>query len=250
MRRSTHLARVFLNVGLVGVGVLLGWLFIANRAASPWASAAQNTQPAVQSSEARAGYDPLSLAEKDRALALGRPALEAAAREAAGSKAALRLEMLRVERHQEDKATYARGEWTRRADVWVYAYGQDVLYQATVALEAGVVDRIEAVRGVQPPLTANETAQAFQIALNDAQTGAAIRAQFQQIKGETLQRAEQLQVAAVVFHSDSTSDATLANAGCGPRRCAQLLINTPDGVQLSVLPTVDLSQARIVAVKP
>lgn len=189
----------------------------------------------------RSGYDPLSAEEQQRALSAARGAPAVASRLAA----APRTEVLLVERHEEEKAVYARGSWPRRADVYIYDYGKDALIHTVVDLKSGEAETVRADRGIQLPLTRAEMRRALEIALGDGRTGPAIRGQFRQTSGALLRGADQLRGQGLVFRAASQPDqARGAAAACGVHRCVQLMLSTPDGAGLPILPVVDLSTGK------
>ena len=87
-------------------------------------------------------------------------------------------EVLLVERHQEDKQTYAQGRWPRRADVYVYRYADDTLIRQVYNMDTNQVDQVDQVLGVQLPLTEAESQRALAIALADATMRPQLNAEF------------------------------------------------------------------------
>lgn len=202
---------------------------------------AGQTRASNQTKAPRTGFDPLSVAEQEKALGTARSA-PAVARVLRSTP---RTEVLLVERHEEEKSTYKRGTWPRRADVYIYDYDKDELVHSVVDVRTGRVDRVETLRGVQLPLTAAETARAVRIAMQDARVGASIRAQYKQITGQDLARPGEIKSQALIFRADAQPDATRGAAtACGAHRCAQLLLSTPNGQALTVLPVIDLSAGK------
>lgn len=192
----------------------------------------------------RTGFDPLSGDEQSqaRALALQHPEV------AQAMEAASRSELLLIERHEETKAVMQSGQWPRRADVFVYVYDSDSLFQVIVNLDTRVIDSVERSQDVQLPLTPGETARAFQLLLADAPVKANIAAQYQAITGQALTRPDrQLKFRALIYRADAQPNANPGAAACGPHRCAQFLLTTQDDVVINLLPIVDLSLGQLVS---
>jgi hypothetical protein len=188
------------------------------------------------------GYDPLTEAEIEtvRQEALADPAV---ARQLDGLA---RQELLLIERHQEDKAVYERGNWDRRADVFVYNYDSDALIHVIYNLSAGQVDSVNSSQGDQLPLTANEVDQAITIAFNDGQLRPLLNEEFGRVSGGELSSPEQVEIKAFTFHASSLPEMELgAAAGCGVNRCAQLLIFTRESVTFELLPVINLSSQQV-----
>ena len=210
------------------------------------------------------GYDPLTPAEQSRALQAlqgagtvmqGLKVPDTAARTGAapagGTAAAPAEEVLLVERHQEDKQTYAQGRWPRRADVYVYRYADDTLIRQVFNIDTNQIEQVDQVQGVQPPLTAAESQRALAIALADAQARPLLNAEFRLIMQQDLVSGDQLILKAMTFHADSAPGRELGEAAqCGIKRCAQLLLAAGDNVALQVIPIVDLSSGKVVQALP
>jgi hypothetical protein len=219
---------------------------------------------------AAVGYDPLTPAEQAGALqnlqrkgtiAQGVQLPDAAARSmttagattgaAAGVPPMPAEEVLLVERHQEDKQTYAQGRWPRRADVYVYRYADDTLIRQVYNFDTNQVDQVDQVLGVQLPLTEAETQRALAIALADAAMRPQLNAEFRYITQQDLVSADQLILKAMTFHADAAPGQDLgAAAQCGVKRCAQLLLAAGDNVALRLIPIVDLSSGAAVQALP
>jgi hypothetical protein len=193
----------------------------------------------------RTGSDPLSQAEQEMVLLEVRRQAPAMNRQL---RQARRSELLLVERHQESKEAIRRGVSVRRADTFIYLYDTDTLLHAVVNLEKRAVESLETVRGVQLPLTQNETAQAKKMVLEDAKVGRAIREEYQSMTREALKSPEkELQVRALIFTANGQPNvARGAAAKCGQQRCAQLLLSTQDDVVINLLPIINLSTGQVV----
>ena len=215
---------------------------------------------------AAVGYDPLTPAEQARALQslqskgaiaqnLVLPDVAAQSVTAAGAADGVppgpAEVVLLVERHQEDKQTYAQGRWPRRADVYVYRYTDDTLVRQVYNMETNQVDQLDQVQGVQLPLTEAESQRALAIALADATMRLQLDAEFRLITQQDLVSADQLILKAMTFHADAAPGQDLgAAAQCGAKRCAQLLLAAGDNVALRVIPIVDLSSGAVVQALP
>jgi hypothetical protein len=238
-----QLHRRLRNVALVAVGFALALGLRASGAIEVIPAAAQ-VAPAAQigpTAGRRQGLDPLGDDEIKRGLAL----TGAGASLTAGLPGVTKREVLLVQRHPETKADMLRGSWPRRADVFVYAYGADVLARGVVNLDTGRVDETTHERGVQLPPTAGEAAAALQLLLADPTTGPRLRDHVRPL------RPEQLSARAAVFRADAQPDRVPPGAAsCGAHRCVQLLLATPDGAALPFTPVVDLSAGRAVALAP
>ena len=193
-------------------------------------------------------YTPLDSQELlgARAAAEARAGLRSGARSRSGAQGASTTEVLLVERRDESKEKYEDGDWTRRADVYIYDYSNDTLRHSIVDVESGRVDSEEILQGVQLPLTEGEVQRALGIAFGDQATVQAIEGRYREISGEILESPEQLEVKAFVFLSDSKPEGLNPEAqACGVHRCAQLLLYTKDRVVIEVQAIVDLSTGRV-----
>ena len=208
------------------------------------------------------GYDSLTPAEQERALqalqqsgkamrGLQLPAAAALGMTTDGVPTTPAEEILLVERHQEDKQTYAQGRWPRRADVYIYRYADDTLIRQVYSMETNQVDQVDQVQGVQLPLTETESRRALAIALADPKVRPLLDAEFRSITQQELIAADQLTVKAMAFHADAAPGQDLGMAAqCGKKRCAQLLLAAGDNVALQVIPVVDLSSGAVVQALP
>lgn len=158
-------------------------------------------------------------------------------------------QLLWVERHPEEKEVRLAGSWDRRADVFVYDYDGDRLLTAVVNLTEERIDGLTESRGTQLPLSLAEVEMATTIAFDDPQLRPEMDREFRRIQGETLRGPEQLNIKTFVFHESAMPNVAPAGAaGCGIRRCVQLLIYTTDDVVFETLPIVDLSRRRVAGV--
>lgn len=194
------------------------------------------------------GYDPLTPAEETTAeqLALQNSQVQNIL------NSARQVELLNVERHQEDKTTYALGSWDRRAVLHFYLYGQqfdqDQLLTVIVNLTDQTVDNSSLAAGVQPPLNETEEAHVLDIALTNETIGLSLQQFYNQHIGPGLFNPEQMLILPFIFRPDSIPD--IANqpdiAVCGQQRCIQLLVYTREGELHQLMPIMNLTQNRIV----
>jgi Cu2+-containing amine oxidase len=196
------------------------------------------------------GYDPLTGQEMGAIVAAAQGVTGASAlRAATANEQVDGQEVLLVERHEASKAAYAKGNWPRQGDVYVYEYATDTLIHTVVDVQSGAVINEERVRGVQLPLTEREEERALALVEADTTLWATLAARYQAITGTLLQRLDQLQVKVSVFHADvMPGRLNTAAQQCGQRRCAQVLLFTVDKTLLEIMPIVDLSQGQVVQV--
>jgi hypothetical protein len=203
--------------------------------------AAGFTIAGAQTSDERRGTDPLSPDEEAAALEAVEAADTGGGAEAAGGEVVVGVEL-----HDESKSASPD---RRRADVAVYDYADDSLTTSVVNLVTGEVDRVETVRNTQLPLAEEERARAFEIAREHEGFASRLASEFHTATGEALTDPEaQLIVDPIIFLASSMpTRATGAAAACGEHRCAQLMIRTPDGILIDLLPIVDLSDGVLIA---
>ena len=197
------------------------------------------------------GYDPLTAQEADIVAAAALQSVAASRQPAASAEqlATDAQEVLLVERHEADKAAYAKGTWPRQADVYVYDYATDTLIHTLVDVQSSAVITVERVQGVQLPLTVREEQRALALVQADNKLWTSLADRYQTITGEALVGLEQLQVKVSVFHADVMPDRVNAAAqACGQHRCAQVLLFTVDKTLLDMTPIVDLSLEQVVQV--
>lgn len=192
-----------------------------------------------------AGFDALTAQEQATVLSTTLAAL--ADQSPVRAAMATPQELLLIERHQEPKEVYERGDWPRRGDAYIYDYGSDTLTFALINLDTGQVDAIEAYQGVQLPLTDNEIGRALDIAYADESLRTVLAQQFQAITGQPLLGLSQLNVKAFVFRAASMPEnLNEYTQRCGLHRCAQLLLFTNEDIAFEVQPIIDLSTGQVV----
>ncbi len=188
----------------------------------------------IEDTGVRTGFDPLSIEEQDKVLAVA-AANPQLGEWLAGTK---RAEILLFERHDESKEAVEKGEWPRRADLFVYGYGIDATAHLIVNLTTGNVDTFEVTQYLQLPLTTNETTMALQIALAHPEAGTIIRRQYQQATGEELRDLGQLQPFAFIPAEGV--------AECGLHRCGQLVLLSASHIVLGADVIIDLSTEQVI----
>ena len=189
----------------------------------------------------RVGYDSLSADEQATIL----EAIQKSPDLADTSRSAT-TEFLWTERHQEEKPIYEAGDWTRRADSYLYDYSSDTLIVALINAETGEIDSVERVQNVQPPLNANEVRRALEIAWADPEIQQGLKEQHQLSADAPLENVDQLQSKAFIFRADAMpDDVNEKSALCGLHRCAQLLLYTQDQIAFEFLPIIDLSKGIV-----
>ena len=242
------------NIGLIAVGFIIALLITNRRTERPVAATTPNqtsgeTVIEVAPDTGRSGFDPLSQAEMAQAEKIGLAALVNSREKTPlnpNVPTNAQLEVIKIERHEENKAVYAGAGWDRRADVVIYDYGRDQLLVQVVNLTTGKLDSSDTAKGVQPQPTARETARALQLVLDHPQAGPAVRGQYQQISGKSLIEAKQITARGLAFYSEPTAAAAVLAADCGVHRCVQLLLSTDQNVVLDATPIVDLSTGRFI----
>ncbi|MGV9456924.1 Tat pathway signal sequence domain protein [Streptomyces sp. NPDC003635] len=135
----------------------------------------------------------------------------------------------------------------RRAEVIFYDYKDDTLVARTVNLDTGKVEQTSTHRGVQPPLSAEEEAEAARLLLADPQA-AGLKGDYKDATGKELTSPDQLQLNSMIFKADpGIRPAALAD--CGQHRCATLTPKVTNGPWIDVRHLViDLSARKVFAI--
>ncbi len=253
--RSTQV--VLKNVALVALGMLAAFAIMRWLPTDRSAQAQQELLMPEQAvgvvaapAKGRTGTEPLSTDEQKTAASIALKYLgsqRVSAKDNPAVPADQQLELLFAERHEESKATYARGAWERRADVYLYDYRRDGVILNVVNLATGKIDSSDFARGAQPPLTQNEIDRAVQIVMTHPQAGKTLSQEFARLTGTNLKDASQVEVAGFIQLTDPSSSPLVRAASCGSHRCAQLLFSTPSGEMVSITPIVDLSTGLFVS---
>lgn len=192
--------------------------------------------------ELRKGYDPLAAYEVEAAIVLMQNG------NSTQKRTENKMETLLIERHQEEKAIYARGTWDRRADVYAYDYGTNEMHYTVVNLTTDSIDHFEKVQGVQLPLTQVEVARAATILLaDDSGVGQQLYELYEDMFGQRL-TIDDIDIAPFIYKAASRGITTGINASCGIDRCAELLIETTDNFLVPFSPIVNLSANKVVGI--
>jgi hypothetical protein len=193
----------------------------------------------AQTDDAPRGTDPLTEAEVQAALAEAQ-----GSGQAEGSGLGQDDVVLRIERHEEDKAV--EDSAPRRADVFIYSYDDDILTWQLVNVETGNVDDAEVVPDTQLPLVAEERDRVVEIAMANPAFEQRLATAFRQATGRDLgDVSTDVIVDPIVFRADSNAETTGAARQCGRHRCAQLMLRSSDDFLINLLPVIDLSAGRV-----
>jgi hypothetical protein len=209
---------------------------------------ATTAMPVTADAESRSGrshrYTKLDASERVRAIERARAAAvpELSRRAARAQGLSFRSEVLLVEHHRFDKGEDAS---RRLADVYIYDYEQDRLCRAVVDLDSDNIESLDVAQSVQLPLTASEVARSLKLVLDHPEFGDQLRSDYLRITGNPLASPDDLAVGGFTYRADSMNDnQDRESRVCGKRRCAQLLLRTPDGIVLD-LPIIDLSRGAL-----
>jgi hypothetical protein len=223
VRRLNRRVAIAVGLGLAGVAAV-GW-----------------TIAGAQSDDTPRGTDPLSAEEVETAAAQAQGSGHAES----GGLGADDV-VLRVERHEEDKAVEDTAP--RRADVYVYSYDDDVLTLTVVNVDTGHVDSSATVPNTQLPLIREEQDRAIQLAMDDPSFAQRLSDAYHEATGRALTDvATEVEVEPIVFRADSNAATVGAARQCGRHRCAQLMLQSTDDLLIDLLPVIDLSAGRVVS---
>ncbi len=194
-------------------------------------SGEQGSQAARSTLQMPAREDPLT----------GQEVAQATTIASAGSRshmAAGRIKLLYVER-DDDKDSSDR----RRADAYLYDYGNDRLIVRTVDLGRGAIVRETVARGVQPPPSKEEETTAAGLLLSHPGYGKVTRDAYARAGGGRLRSAADLGLRGLIFTPFGES----GPAGqCEVHRCLRLFVRLPDSTWLDTSRmVVDLSAKKI-----
>lgn len=147
--------------------------------------------------------------------------------------AAGRVELLYVER-DDDKAA----EDERRAEAYLYDYGEDALIVRTVDLgDAKIVHETKG-KGVQPPPSKREETRAAELLLADPKLGKGVRKSYARAAGRELKSVADLTLRGLIYSQSSGL--------CRTHRCVRLFVRLPDGAFLDTSRIViDLSAKKV-----
>jgi hypothetical protein len=134
----------------------------------------------------------------------------------------------------------------RRADVTFYDYKSDTLVTKTVDLDTGKVEETGTQRGVQPPPSRAENAEAARILLADP-LGAGLRADYKDAAGKELTSPDQLLLSGGVYRAAPGAQPAVLDQ-CGVHRCVRLFTKVRNGPWIDTRSLViDLSAREVAA---
>ncbi|MEU0257214.1 Tat pathway signal sequence domain protein [Streptomyces sp. NPDC006184] len=134
----------------------------------------------------------------------------------------------------------------RRADVTAYDYRTDTLVTTTVDLRTGKAERTGAQRGVQPPPSRAENAEAARI-LIAGPLGAGLREDYKDATGRELTSPDQLELSGGVYRAAPGAQPAVLG-GCGTQRCVRLFSKVRNGPWIDTRDLViDLSTRKAAA---
>jgi hypothetical protein len=188
------------------------------------------------------GSDPLTDDEMRRAekIALSRQML-ASGENVEGERGPQRLG---VELAAPDAAELDDPGAPRRADVTFYDYKEDRLVTRTVDLDSGKVEHTGTQRGVQPPLSRAETAEAARLLIADP-LGAGLRADYRDATGRTLTSPDQLELDSMIYKAAPGAQPAVLDR-CGEHRCVRLFPKVRNGPWIDARAfVIDLSARKV-----
>ncbi|MFJ4584810.1 Tat pathway signal sequence domain protein [Streptomyces echinatus] len=134
----------------------------------------------------------------------------------------------------------------RRADVTFYDYRNDTLVTKTVNLSTGKVERTGTQRGVQPPPSRAENAEAARI-LIAAPLGAGLKADYKDATGKELTSPDQLELTGGIYQAAPGAQPAVLD-DCGVHRCVRLFSKVRSGPWIDTRDLViDLSTRKAAA---
>lgn len=136
------------------------------------------------------------------------------------------LQYVGAERHIQKAPTTGRV-----ADVTFYDYRTDDTQVVVVNISSGKTISAWKRSGIQPPPTRGEARQAVRHILADHVLGKQLRSTYEYDNGAPLTSPDQLHIRASVFRSEQAAEMRNREqfAGCGVRRCLQVIIRMPSG---------------------
>ncbi|MEV6113176.1 Tat pathway signal sequence domain protein [Streptomyces sp. NPDC052109] len=134
----------------------------------------------------------------------------------------------------------------RRADITFYDYKSDTLVTKTVDLDAGRVVRAGTRRGVQPPPSRDENAEAARL-LIASPLGAGLTADYKDATGRALTSPDQLLLSGGVYRAAPGAQPAALDQ-CGTHRCVRLFTKVRNGPWIDTRSVViDLSARNVAA---
>ncbi|MEV5734815.1 Tat pathway signal sequence domain protein [Streptomyces sp. NPDC052292] len=132
----------------------------------------------------------------------------------------------------------------RRADVSFYDYRSDALITRTVDLATGKVVATVTSKGVQPPLSRAENAEAARLLIADP-LGAGLKADYRDATGHELTSPDQLQLNGAVYRATPGGQPAVLGK-CGEHRCVRLFPKVKNGPWIDARwLVVDLSARKV-----
>ncbi|MFF7370562.1 Tat pathway signal sequence domain protein [Streptomyces tricolor] len=190
------------------------------------------------------GRDPLTddeIRRVEKLAVAGR--LSATARDVEGDRGPQRLS---VDLAEPEAAEADDPRAPRRADVTYYDYKNDTLVTKTVNLKTGKVEQTNAQRGVQPPPSRAENAEAARILIADP-LGAGLKADYKDATGKELTSPDQLQLSGGIYEASPGAQPAVLDA-CGEHRCVRLFSKVRNGPWIDTRDLViDLSARKAAA---
>ncbi|WP_432153221.1 Tat pathway signal sequence domain protein [Streptomyces tricolor] len=190
------------------------------------------------------GRDPLTddeIRRVEKLAVAGR--LSATARDVEGDRGPQRLS---VDLAEPEAAEADDPRAPRRADVTYYDYKNDTLVTRTVNLKTGKVEQTDAQRGVQPPPSRAENAEAARILIADP-LGAGLKADYKDATGKELTSPDQLQLSGGIYEASPGAQPAVLDA-CGEHRCVRLFSKVRNGPWIDTRDLViDLSARKAAA---
>ncbi|MFE9452275.1 Tat pathway signal sequence domain protein [Streptomyces sp. NPDC006739] len=133
----------------------------------------------------------------------------------------------------------------RRAEATFYDYRTDELVTTTVNLDTGKVERTGRQKGVQPPLSRAENAEAARLLIADP-LGAGLKADYQDATGHKLAAPDQLLLNGAVYRATPGAQPAALDR-CGEHRCVRLFPKVKNGPWIDARSLiVDLSARKVV----
>ncbi|MFF9580693.1 Tat pathway signal sequence domain protein [Streptomyces achromogenes] len=223
-----------------GGGTRAGW----QAGQGPDAAPPGVVERAPAEAEQGTGRDPLTDAEigrVEKAALAGR--LSSLGENAAGERGPQRLSVDLAEPEADETDD---PDAPRRADVAFYDYKNDTLVTKTVNLRTGKVERTGTQRGVQPPPSRAESAEAARL-LIASPLGAGLKADYKDATGRDLTSPDQLELSGGIYRAAPGAQPAVLDA-CGTHRCVRLFSKVRNGPWIDTRDLViDLSARKTAA---
>ncbi|MEU6391072.1 Tat pathway signal sequence domain protein [Streptomyces sp. NPDC046939] len=190
------------------------------------------------------GRDPLTEAEIDRAekIAVQNNNLRRTARDVEGDRGPQHLSTNLTETEPGLSGAAAA---QRRADVVSYDYKSDTVVTKTVNLDTGKVEDTRNDKGVQPPPSQGELAEAADLLIAN-RLGADLKADYKDATGKQLTKAGQLQLSGMIFRKETVARVPADLTDCGKHRCLRVVAKVTNGPWIDTRAlVVDLSDRTV-----